>query len=102
MENAGWNEQRARFDNEVLKECHRRVMEYIAISLVIVAGIGCAVAIAWPTKTPKDNNGQMVTTSGPTESTQSAAQTLLITIVGAAIGYAFKQNARPTPGQPGG
>jgi len=102
MANGGWQPQQARFENEVLKEWHRRMMEYLAIGLVILAGIGCGIAIVWPTTMTRADDGKTVTLSGPTESTKSAAQTLLTTIVGAAIAYAFKQNARPTPEPPAG
>jgi FtsH-binding integral membrane protein len=91
MGNGPWNQQQAQFANEVRKEFHRQVMEYLAIGLVIVAAIACGVAMVLPATTSKTDDGK-VTVSGPSESAKSAAQTVLTTIVGAAIGYAFKRS----------
>ncbi len=86
-----------RFRNEVRKEFHRRLAEYIAFGIIVAIAIGCGVAIATSTATTQSPDGKTTTVSGPDESTKSWAKTILITVVGAAIGYSMKQNPKPTP-----
>jgi hypothetical protein len=101
MANGGWKEPLVQIERDVRRERHRGgCMEYIAISVVVLAAMVCGVGMVWPTTTSKSDDGKTTTVSGLSESTKSVCQTLFTAIVGAAIGFAFKQNQRPMPEVP--
>lgn len=75
MDHGQWNEQQAKLEHEFKKDSHRWKLEWFAAILIVIAVIACIVAL--------------IVSKG----SSSWAQSLLCTIVGAALGFVLKSSS---------